>query len=290
MRSGKASWTAEITAVFRATESIRPAQLRLLNDKYAVNFLRPSFRLILKNRLLTKFIFWLMIERRFPGATATIVSRIRFVDDCLKDCIKEGIEQLVILGAGYDSRAYRFDKLKSKRVFEVDHPNTQSLKKEKITKIFDCLPSHVKFVPVDFEKEKLMPKLSIAGYRRNLKTLFIWEGVCKYLTPNAVNELLSVVSGNSSKGSSIVFDYLFQSMVDRSSGSKLAEKALNFQAKKGEPFIFGLPEKNPEHLIMSKGFSSVKNFTATKIKSMYFSGMAEANNLPLFWGIIHATV
>ena len=79
-------------------------------------------------------------------------------------------------------------------------------------------------------------------------------------------------------------------MVDRSSGSKLAEKALNFQAKKGEPFIFGLPEKNPEHLIMSRGFSSVKNFTATKIKSMYFSGMAEAKNLPLFWGIIHATV
>lgn len=290
MRSGKASWTAEITAVFRATESIRPTQLRLFHDKYAANFLRPSFRLILKNRLLTKFALWLMIDRRFPGATDTVVSRIRFVDDCLKDCIKEGIEQLVILGAGYDSRAYRFNKLRSKRVFEVDHPNTQSLKKEKIIKIFGCLPNHVKFVPVDFEKEKLMPKLSAAGYRRDLKTLFIWEGVNKYLTPNAVNDLLSVVSGNSCGGSSIVFDYLFQSMVDRSSGSKLAEKALNFQAKKGEPFIFGLPEKNPEHIIMSRGFSLVKNFTAAKIKSLYFKGMARAKNLHPFWGIIHATV
>jgi methyltransferase (TIGR00027 family) len=231
-----------------------------------------------------------MIDRRFPGATDTVVSRIRFVDDCLNACIKEGIEQLVILGAGYDSRAYRFNELKSKRVFEVDHPNTQRLKKKKVTKIFGCLPSYVKFVPVDFEKEKLMPKLSAAGYRINLKTLFIWEGVCKYLTPNAVNELLSVVSGNSCKGSSIVFDYLFQSMVDRSSGSKLAEKALDFQAKKGEPFIFGLPEKNPEHLIMSRGFTSVKNFTAAKIKRMYFSGMARAKNLHPFWGIIHATI
>ncbi|MCG7853311.1 MAG: SAM-dependent methyltransferase [Methanosarcinaceae archaeon] len=290
MRSGKASWTSEITAVFRATESIRPAQVSLFHDKYAANFLRPSFRLILKNRLLAKFILWLMIDRRFPGATDTVVSRIRFVDDCLKGCIKEGVKQLVILGAGYDARAYRFSELKDKLVFEVDHPNTQRLKKAKITKIFGCLPSHVKFVPVDFEKDKLISKLVEAGYRRDLKTLFIWEGVCKYLTPNAVNELLSVVSGNSCKGSSIVFDYLFQSMVDRSSGSKLAEKALDFQAKKGEPFIFGLPEKNPEHLIMSRGFSSVKNFTAAKIKSMYFSGMARAKNLHPFWGIIHATV
>ena len=131
MKRGKASWTAEITAVFRATESIRPAYERLIDDKYAAHFLRPSFRLILKNGLLAKFILWLMIDRRFPGASITVVSRIRFVDDCLKDCIKEGIEQLVILGAGYDSRAYRFNQLKSKRVFEVDHPNTQSLKIKK---------------------------------------------------------------------------------------------------------------------------------------------------------------
>jgi methyltransferase (TIGR00027 family) len=290
MKSGKASWTAEITAVFRASESIRPSQRRLLNDIYAANFLRPSLRLILKNRLLTRFVLWLAIERRFPGATDTIVSRIRFVDDCLKNCINDGIEQLVILGAGYDSRAYRFNELKDKHVFEVDHPHTQNLKKRKIAAIFGHLPSHVVFVPVDFEREKLIPKLSEAGYNRNLKTLFIWEGVCKYLTNNAVNELLSTVSGNSCKGSSIVFDYLFQSMIDGSSGSKFAAKILDFQARKGEPYIFGLPEKNPEHHIMSKGFSLVKNINAAKLKSMYFSGRARGKKLHSFWGLIHAIV
>ena len=109
MKSGKASWTAEITAAFRAIESIRPEQERLLTDKYAANFLRSSFRLILKNGFLAKFILWLMIDRRFPGASVTVVSRIRFIDDCLKECIEEGIEQLVILGAGYDSRANLYD-------------------------------------------------------------------------------------------------------------------------------------------------------------------------------------
>ncbi|MCP4146725.1 MAG: SAM-dependent methyltransferase, partial [bacterium] len=200
MIRGKASWTAEITAVFRASESIRTPQRRLLNDRYAINFLRPAFRLILKSRILTKFILWLAIDRRFPGATDMVVSRVRFVDDCLQNCINDGLEQLVVLGAGYDSRPYRFDQLKDKHIFEVDHPATQALKKRKIESIFGHLPGHVTFVPVDFENDKLMPGLSKAGYNPNLKTLFIWEGVCKYLTENAVNELLLTVSGNSCKG------------------------------------------------------------------------------------------
>ena len=290
MKSGKASWTAEVTAIFRATESLRPTQVRLFYDKYAAKFLRSSFRLILKNRLFAKFVLWLMIDRRFPGATDTIVSRIRFIDDCLKDCITEGVEQLVILGAGYDARAYRFNELKNKLVFEVDHPNTQKLKKNKILNIFGSLPHYIVYVPVDFEKDKLISKLTEAGYNQNLKTLFLWEGVCKYLTRNAVNELLTAVSGNSCKGSSIVFDYLFQSMIDRTSGSMLADRMLNFQAKKGEPYLFGLQENNPEQLILGKGFSKVKNATAENIKNMYFKKNSRGKKIHPFWGIIHATV
>ena len=129
MMRGKASRTAEITAVFRAIESIRPDHARLFQDTYAAEFLRPSFKKILKNSFLSRFVLWLMIDRHFPGATDTIVSRIRLVDVCLKNQIEEGIEQSVILGAGYDARAYGFSKLEEMRVFEVDHPNTQRLKK-----------------------------------------------------------------------------------------------------------------------------------------------------------------
>jgi methyltransferase (TIGR00027 family) len=290
MIKDKASWTAEVTAIFRATESIRPNQIRLFKDQYAINFIHPYLRFVLKNRQLTLFLLWLMIDRRFPGASTTAVSRIRFVDDCLKDSIKNGIEQLVILGAGFDSRAYRFDELKNIPVFEVDHPNTQKIKKDKLQLIFNRLPEHVVYVPVDFEKDIFMSKLTAFGYRKNRKTLFIWEAVSKYLTSKAVNQLLSLVSINSCKGSSIVFDYLFQSMVDGNSGSKFAEKILNYQAIKGEPYIFGLPEDNPEKIVMSKGFTSVKNFTAAKIKNMYFNGAKRAESLHPFWGIIHATV
>ena len=290
MKKGKASWTAEITAVFRATESIRPMPERLLYDKYAVQFLGPSLRLVLKIRRLALFLLWLMIDRRFPGASTTAVSRIRFIDDCLKNSLHDGIEQLVILGAGYDSRAYRFSGLESKRVFEVDHPNTQKLKKNKLFHILGRLPGHVVYVPVDFEKDKLISKLVASGYRKDLKTLFIWEAVSKYLTPNAVHSLLSSVSANACKGSAIVFDYLFQSMVDGSSGSEFAQKVLEFQASKGEPFIFGLPEEKPEMIIKFTGFSLAKNVSSAEIKNMYFNGTARAEELHSFWGIMQAIV
>jgi len=147
MKSDQASRTAEVTTIFRAIESLRPTQARLFYDKYAPSFLRSPFRLILKNRTLAKFVLWLMINRRFPGATDTIVSRIRFIDDTLKDSITEGIEQLVILGAGYDARACRFNELK----------------KKKILNIFGSLPDHVVYVPVDFEKDRLISKLTNPG-------------------------------------------------------------------------------------------------------------------------------
>ena len=290
MRAGRASWTAEITAIIRATESIRPVGDGLVFDPYAACFLHPSIRLLLKIRWLTLAMVWFAIDRRFPGASVTTASRIRFVDDCLKQNLHERIDQVVILGAGYDSRAYRFSELKSKRVFEVDHPTTQKLKKEKVSRIFGGLPDHVAYVPVDFENDNLMNRLIGVGYKNDVRTLFIWEAVSKYLTSGAVKDLLSAVSANSGKGSAIVFDYLFQSMVSGRSGGALAQKILAFQARKGEPFVFGLPEKNPERFILASGFSSVKNFSAERIKRTHLNGISRAKDFHPFWGIIHATV
>jgi len=290
MLTDKASWTAELTALFRAVESLRPANTRLFQDPYAAAFLRPPLGLLLKSRVLTRCAVWLMIDRRFPGASVTIASRIRYVDDCLTAAIEQGIEQLVILGAGYDARAHRFEALKDLQVFEVDHPNTQRLKKEKVRRHFGWLPAHVHYVPVDFESDALVPKLRQTGFNGDLKTFFIWEGVCKYLTEAAVGDLLTSVASLSARGSAIVFDYLFASMVGGLSGSPLARRMLDYQAKKGEPFLFGLPEEPPEEFIRPKGFAMVRNMSAARIKQAYFQGARRARDLHPFWGLIHATV
>jgi methyltransferase (TIGR00027 family) len=133
------------------------------------------------------------------------------MDDYLGACLRAGIEQLVILGAGLDSRAYRIEGLKGQvRVFEVDHPATQAAKLAKLTKLFGALPAHVTYVPIDFDAETL-EKLFDFGYSRQHKTLFIWEGVVHYLTAEAVDQTLSFVSKHSGAGSSIIFDYVYTS-------------------------------------------------------------------------------
>lgn len=290
MEMNKSSWTAEITATIRAVESLRKGSERILKDIYAYRFLHPAIRLLLKNSSIARFALWFVIDRRFPGAVDTLISRVRFVDDCLKKSIDDGIEQLVILGAGYDSRAYRFDGLKDKSVFEVDHPRTQAVKQGKLTEIFGRIPAHVTLVPVDFEKGNLMSKLNQAGYRKDFKTLFIWEAVCKYLTADAVDQLLTAVSTNASTGSRIVFDYLFESWINGSSGSEIANNMLDYHLRKGEPFIFGLPENNAEEVILSKGFNNVENISGTKIKKLYFESVERGRAFHPFWGIMQATV
>lgn len=290
MKPGKASWTAEITAVFRAAESLRPPGERLLFDPYAAQFPRPSFRLLLKSRRITEAVLRLAIERRFPGARITAVSRIRFVDDRLEACIRDGVRQVVLLGAGYDARAYRFPGLKSARIFETDHPETGRRKKRVLRRIFGSLPGNVAFVPVDFETDDLFSRLAAAGWTTEEKTLFIWEAVCKYLTPEAAAALLSGVSQHARAGSAIVFDYLFRSVIEGCSGHATADRAVAFQVRKGEPFLFGLPEEDPAKPLRELGFSKIENFPAKTICSMIPGLSGRAACFHPFWGVIHATV
>jgi methyltransferase (TIGR00027 family) len=143
-----------------------------------------------------------------------LVARERYIDDYLQAALDDGLEQLVILGTGYDSRACRFERLKDCKVFEVDHPATQQAKIVKLKKILGALPAHVVFVPIDFETQTLEQRLVECGYNEHKKTLFIWQGVTQYLTPEAVDSTLAFVASHSGQGSSIIFDYMYSSLLD----------------------------------------------------------------------------
>src|SRR5512136_858666 len=120
MEDGKASLTAEAAAIVRAVESAKPEGERACYDPYAQYFIRPRYRIIGRSKRLTRFFMWL-VDQRYPGATTEIVLRTRYIDDYLRERVGDGIRQLVVLGAGYDSRAHRIDGLKGKlQVFEVD--------------------------------------------------------------------------------------------------------------------------------------------------------------------------
>ena len=191
---------AEGIAAIRAYESSKAEDERICYDPYAIHFVNPKIlEYAAKHRDEA--------NAAMDDSTGSIVARVRYFDDFLKKSIKERLEQLVIFGAGYDTRAYRIKELKGKiKVFEVDHPDTQRFKVQKIKEIFGSIPEHVVYVPVDFESQILGKELFNNGYNRSLRTLFIMEGLIMYITPKSVAETLTFIVENSGKGSAIIFD------------------------------------------------------------------------------------
>ncbi len=290
MKKWRASSTARDIALFRSFESMKPENERMCYDPFAKNFLDKFYRLIIKNKILTKIAIS-FFDRNFPNTHGTIAIRVRFIDDYLKTCIDNKIEQLVIMGAGFDTRAYRLNELNEKiKIFEIDHPATQKTKKEKIRNIFGTIPSNVIYVPVDFNNEKPGKRLIESGYYRNLKTLFIWEGVTMYLEPSAVDETLSFVVNNSGKGSSIIFDYLFKSIVDGTDEHYLAKRLRRLVKLKGEPYLFGIEEGVVANFLHDRGFYQVKDITWEVLESTYSKVIHQKINTYPFWRLVHATV
>ena len=290
MKKGKPSATAEGNAALRAAEWLRPEDERVCYDQFARRFLGLRFGVIVRSRLLTRIALW-YAERIIPGAADSLVARTRYIDDYLKQCIDDGIEQLVILGAGYDSRAYRFDELRPRvRVFEVDHPDTQRAKIQKVKRIFGSLPSHVVYVGLDLDEKKLGEGLLEAGYRKDKKTLFIWEGVTVYLTPEAVDETLAFVAENSGKGSSIIFDYAFQFALDATSDSEEAKKWRKAYERRGEPPKFALKEDEVEEFLSKRGFYQVKIVSMESLENVYFRSKGISRKVTRLGAIVHADV
>ena len=283
MKKNQSSITAQGSAFARALESSRPAGERVCYDPLARQMLSPAFYLLC--RLSVGY-----GEKRAPGVMGYLAARTRYIDDYVQSCIADGIEQLVILGAGLDSRAYRFEPLKQRvQVFEVDHPATQQDKIEKVKKVLKTLPDHVTYIPIDFNTET-MGKLFAFGYNSRLKTLFIWEGVTYYLAADAVDSTLEFVRKNSGQGSSIIFDYVYTSALTTARKRGEVARMQRYSRFTGEGLIFGIEEGKVEEFLSRRGYTQIKNATSEDFKRAYFSGANQKRPVAPIYAIVHATV
>lgn len=267
---------AEGMAMHRVGEASKPEDERICYDPLAIHFINPEYiEFGIKHPEEAKARVEAM-EKAFPGLSSSIIARVRYFDDFVENSIADGIEQLIIFGAGYDTRAYRIEGLKENiKIFELDHPNTQSFKTEKIIDIFGSAPDHVVYVPVDFEKDRFGDKLFEDGYDSSKKTLFILEGLVMYIPPSAVDEILSFIIKNSAKGSSVIFDYYPESVVDGTCDLEIGNNIRNFLIQQGEPLQFGIEADKIEDFLSNFGFSNIKNLTSEEYKKAYFHGVNE---------------
>jgi methyltransferase (TIGR00027 family) len=264
---------AEGMAMHRYNESLKSKEERLCYDPYAIHFINPKIVEYGKNNPEKAKYKIEEMEKIFPGLSSSILARVRYFDDFVDEQIGKGLEQLVILGAGYDTRAYRIEELKKNiKVFEVDHPNTQSFKIQKINELFGTVPDYVTYVPVDLETQELSKNLMINGYKSNKKTLFIMEGLIMYIPQKSIEKIFSFIVKNSGSGSSIIFDYYPESVVNGSCKLEIAKNIRKFVVQQSEPLQFGIEDGRTEEFLANNGFKQIKNIRSEDYKKAYFHG------------------
>lgn len=276
MDFGKTSISAKIDAIIRWVETNKPEGERICCDPLAEAFAGSHSRAFSKLLPVRRAFLW-YVDRRHPGFLDCVPARTRYIDDYVTACVDDGIEQLVNLGAAFDSRPYRMDRLKEKvRVFEVDHPVTQRWKRQKVEKMLGSLPENVRYVPVDFNREDLRQALLRGGYDKEKKSLFIWEGVSQYIRAEAVDDTLAFVTKSSGPGSSIIFSYILKSVVDGTCPDEKAEKvrkAYNSIVNSTvERLRFGIEEGTIEEFLSERGFHRIVDISGDFYEAEYFKG------------------
>jgi methyltransferase (TIGR00027 family) len=192
------------------------------------------------------------------GARAQATCRSRYAEDRLARCVRRGVSQYVILGAGMDSFAYRSPLAGQLRVFEVDHPATQHWKRRQLSAARIAIPGGVTFVPLDFEADSLAGLLIQSGLDPSRPALVSWLGVTMYLTREAISQTLAVI-GDLAPGTEIVADYMLPAAMRDTGGAAYAEAIMPVAAERGEPWLSVLAPAEMSALLESHGFGQVRH-------------------------------
>ena len=238
----RTSTTASLAAGIRAHHrQWNPAPI--FADEYAVDMVSLGWRLIVKNRLLNWLVVDTLLAPFHPIHTENIL-RVLYAEDCLHAAIETGLTQYVILGAGFDTFSLRHRELQV-QVFEVDHPATQHIKRERVRRVAGHLPPNLAFVPVDFEVDRLDEALSRSPLDAGKPAFFSWLGTTYYLTKDAIRETLGCIAAVAAPGSRLVLDYKLPRHLIPEQGLPLNDKLERLVKRLGEPMI---SEFAPEEL------------------------------------------
>jgi methyltransferase (TIGR00027 family) len=269
----KPSETALFAALRRTIAHKEYRNDRFGPDHLAEYFLPPHFRFFLKFKkvqLNTKE----RLNGFLPGLNEYMIARTAYFDRLFVDALREGTHQIVLLGAGYDSRAYRFAESKQgTRIFELDSAPTQDRKKKCLKKARINVPPSMALAPIDFNTQSLKDVLEKAGYDHSQKTLFIWEGVSYYLEADSVDSTLAFVRSNTHPGTTIAFDYTI---------SISSEKILDYYGVRefeqtmkehhaNEALLFSLRDGEADSFLEGRGLKIVEHFDNTEIEQRYLT-------------------
>lgn len=237
---------ARWSAGAKAFEDFLPPDRRVIDDPLARYYAgQAGMKMVAMMRTIS------------PSLREAIVLRARYFDDQARQGIVEGCRQVVLLGAGYDSRYLRLPEFRQVRIFEVDLESTQVIKKALTRRLLGRLPANVTYIAADLSRDALLPRLKAAGCRPHLKTLFIWEGVTLFLNQDIIEETLGRLASLGA-GHRVIFDFVPPDLVAGETGHQGNRDLLQLCAGIQEPLTFGCLPTDMNSILQGLGYAKVK--------------------------------
>lgn len=262
------SRTAEMTCLSRAASSLERNPHYHSDDHLAVRLLPNFFRVLLHIPCLRT-----LFGNAFApaGIYEYVIARTKYIDAVFQQALAEQFDQVLLFGAGFDTRALRFgSSAQATRIFELDAPHTQQAKIQQYKHRGLGVPSNVVFVALDFDKETLSDKLDMAGFQKNQRSLFVLEGLLMYLEPESVEATFRTIQQYAGKESWVVFDYVRASVLRHESGLHGQAGITEFVSKSGEQWRFGLEPAEVALFVAAYGFEVHDHKDAQELEAMYF--------------------
>lgn len=202
-----------------------------------------------------------------PSMELWVALRTRYLDDCVSQALDRGLGQVVILGAGLDTRAARLCR-EGVVFFELDQPATQADKRERISRFEGYPADAATFVPCDFERDDFVERLVAAGLRRDAPVCFVWEGVIYYLAESAARATLQRLARELDPRSLVLFDYLSSRMAKSSPRLRDEDRAMKGIIEElGEPMQFGIDDPTP--LMAESGYRFLRTVSFDELALQY---------------------
>ena len=285
MRSGAASRTAADNALLRALDARRPLRDRVADDRLARHFLPAGYRALAEAARipLVRRAVEAVVDVGWPGPRRGVVARTRYIDELVHEHIP-AVDQILILGAGFDTRAHRLTAMRTVDVFEVDHPATQAAKRRVLERVAPDA-SHVTFAPVDFLRDDVATALRSVGFRSGATTFVVWEGVTNYLDDAAVDATFRFVADTVASASPVVFTYVDRAMLDRPDSFDGAAESRRRTGRQGEPFTFGLDPRDVAAYLQARGFDCVDDVDVPALVERYY---AVTQTSYAYYHVVHA--
>jgi methyltransferase (TIGR00027 family) len=264
----KVSKTARVTRFTRAMSYFDKNPVYKTDDYIAPILIPARYKVVVRNPL-TRYIYM----KRFgdSGVYEYIIARTRIIDDIFRN-LSADIQQVLIFGAGFDSRAVRFrDNLHHAAVYELDYPSTQQNKIKRYRQMKIAVPPNLNFIPIDFRQEDLSQALDAAGFRKNEPGLYLLEGLIFYLEPDTVDGIFNCIREYSGKGSILVFDYLFASVLRRENICYGEKRCYQFVILEGEEYRFGIEKGQIPDFLSKYGFKPLEEYDASRMENIYFT-------------------